>query len=68
MFGNSFNEEQPAKIFLIFLILDVFQFEISGKDVNDEQPQKIEFKLSILIIFQFEISGILVIKRQLQNK
>ena len=41
----------------IILELNIFHFEISGKEIKEEQLQNIEFKEKILFTFHLEILG-----------
>jgi len=43
--------------FIIFGIIIVFHFEISGKDDNDEHLQNNQFIFLTLLVFHLEISG-----------
>ena len=49
--------ESKCEIKLFILELNIFHFEISGKEMKEEQLKNKLFKLIILITFHFEISG-----------
>ena len=47
----------PLNIFLKFLTLEIFHFDISGNDSIDLQPKNILFISVTLDVFHFDISG-----------
>ena len=54
MYKTSIHSEN---IDLVLVTLEIFHFEISGKDDNELHSQNIKFILVTLEIFHFEISG-----------
>ena len=49
--------ESKKDIKLFILELNIFHFEISGKDIKEEQLKNKLFKPKTLFTFHFEISG-----------
>ena len=54
---KSIKEDQLKNTMSNAIILSIFQFEISGKDINDEHPQNKQVIILTMFKSHLEISG-----------